>query len=83
MIIVYIIIVDVEALSECTFERKDEIEGIVSNDDINQTYVAKLKESQLSLDCLWMIEVQPGWQVKCVFFFFSEIIICHIKLQYY
>lgn len=55
---------DTETFNECTFEQRNEIKGTVSKDDINQTYVAKLKDSQLSLDCLWMIEVQSGWQVK-------------------
>lgn len=54
-----------EPLYECTFVQSNYTHGTVSNDDINQTYVATLKESQnAQIDCLWTIEVKSGWQVK-------------------
>lgn len=52
-----------EAIEECSFAQINEIEGNISNKDINDTYINQVKESQASLDCLWMIEVKPGWQV--------------------
>lgn len=54
-----------EPLNECTFEQSNLTYGTVSNDDMDQTYVATLKESQnAEIDCLWKIEVKSGWQVK-------------------
>lgn len=50
-------------MKECNFEIRDEIEGSISEKDINQTFITKIKESQSTLDCLWMIEVKAGWQV--------------------
>lgn len=48
-------------IEECSFAQINEIEGIISNKDINETYIASVTSS---LDCLWMIEVKPGWQVR-------------------
>lgn len=48
-------------IEECSFAQINEIEGVISNKDINETYIASVTSS---LDCLWMIEVKPGWQVR-------------------
>lgn len=50
-------------IDECIFEQIDEIEGTISNKDINETYINQVKESHPLLDCLWKIQVKPGWQV--------------------
>lgn len=50
-----------ELIEECIFEQFNEIEGTISHTDINDTYKMQVTDS---LDCLWMIEVKPGWQVR-------------------
>lgn len=57
---------DTEAIEECKFTTDDPIKGKIGNQDINDTFIRKVNESAIPLDCLWMIEVKPDWQVRVV-----------------
>ncbi|XP_055323319.1 uncharacterized protein LOC129578577 [Sitodiplosis mosellana] len=52
-----------EAIEECFFNTDNQIEGRIGNQDINETFIRKVNESAIPLDCLWKIEVRPDWQI--------------------
>lgn len=53
-----------EAIEECSFKPENQTAGLISNKDINETYIERVKAAKLKLDCLWTIEVKPGWGVR-------------------
>lgn len=53
-----------EVLDECLLRPENRTAGIISREDINKTYVDDAANSDLPVDCLWVIEVTPGWGVR-------------------
>lgn len=52
-----------EAIEECYFKPENQTAGKISHKDINETYIERVKMAKLKLDCLWTIEVKPGWGI--------------------
>ena len=57
-----------ETIEECVLKPENITAGRISREDINQTYVEQVSKAKLNLDCLWTIEVKPGWGVRNFFF---------------
>lgn len=83
---------DAEAIEECIFKTDDPIKGRIGNQDINETFIRKVNESALPLDCLWMIEVKPDWQVRVapfavhssfLVFYFVYVFVCVLLSQFH
>lgn len=53
-----------EVLDECLLRPENRTAGLISREDINKTYIDDVVNSDLPLDCLWVIEVKPGWGVR-------------------